>query len=52
MKKGPLDVLGDLLETLVKTLVKMLDEGLVMVDIVDDAFVVEFMVEANSTEEG
>ncbi len=47
-----MDVLEDLLETLVKTLVKMLDEGLVMVDIVDDAFVVEFMVEANSTEEG
>ena len=48
MKKNLLDVLEDLLETVVK----MLDEGLVMVDIVDDAFVVEFMVEANSTEEG
>ena len=44
----------DVLEDLLETVVKMLDEGLVMVDIVDDAFVMEFMVEveANSTEEG
>ncbi len=42
----------DVLEDLLRTVVKMFDGGLVVVEVVDDTFVVEFMVVANSTGEG